>query len=72
MQVFVPVAGATLVWWLNERSKRAWEAYKRREQSYSELLTTLRGFYELTEDPDPLNPASLISSPAVGSTPRMT
>ena len=54
LQVFVPVTAAALAWWLTERSRRRWEAYKRREESYAELLTTLRGFYIGTKEPDAL------------------
>jgi ABC-type multidrug transport system fused ATPase/permease subunit len=42
----VPVIVATVVWFLNERSKRAAEAYERKEQKYSALIEALQGFYE--------------------------
>ena len=32
-------------WYLNERSKRVYEEYKRKEERYSELIRTLKGFY---------------------------
>ena len=40
--ILVVVAG----WYLTEKSKRKWEAYKRKEDNYRELIRTLNGFYE--------------------------
>ncbi|MFQ3245806.1 MAG: hypothetical protein ACI9SP_002454 [Arenicella sp.] len=41
----VPVFSAIVAWLVNEWRKRLWEEYKRKEDSYSELLRCLRGFY---------------------------
>jgi len=48
----IPVIGAVLafvsslvIWCLNERSKRIYEEYKRKEEKYSGLIRSLRGFY---------------------------
>jgi hypothetical protein len=41
----IPLVGAIVAWILNERSKRAWEHYQRKETNYKELLRCLRGFY---------------------------
>jgi len=42
---------ATVVTWLfNERRKRAWEEYVRKEDNYKKLLSVLRGFYVTTQD----------------------
>jgi len=43
---------AIILWFLNERSKRQTEEYKRKEESYKELLSTLRGFYVETKNTD--------------------
>ena len=48
--IALPALSALVVWWLNERSKRAWEEYRRKEESYRELLRCLRGFYAATAD----------------------
>ena len=37
--------GSFVIWYLNERSKRVYEEYKRKEVKYSELIRSLRGFY---------------------------
>lgn len=34
-----------VTWCLNERSKRIYEEYKRKEGKYSELVRSLKGFY---------------------------
>ena len=34
-----------ITWSLNERSKRIYEEYKRKEEKYSKLIRALRGFY---------------------------
>lgn len=53
INILIPVIGAALAligvlltWYLNERSKRIYEEYKRKEEKYSELIRSLRGFYE--------------------------
>jgi len=54
MTQIITIVGSVLVvvigWYLNERSKRKWEAYKRKEDSYKELIRTLEGFYQ--DNPD--------------------
>lgn len=52
LNVLIPVIGGVLVliggfltWYLNERSKRVYEEYKRKEEKYSALIRSLRGFY---------------------------
>lgn len=46
LAVLVPLLSAVVAWFVNERSKRAWEEYTRKEQHYSALLHALRGFYQ--------------------------
>ena len=41
----IAVIGSLLIWWLNEKSKRIYEEYKRKEERYSGLIRSLRGFY---------------------------
>ena len=50
--ILIPVIGAVIAfvsglvtWYLNERSKRIYEEYKRKEEKYSGLIRSLRGFY---------------------------
>lgn len=45
---------AILVWWLNERSKRQYDEYIRREKRYSALLQCLKGFYVGSSNPQKL------------------
>jgi Pyruvate/2-oxoacid:ferredoxin oxidoreductase delta subunit len=52
LNILIPVIGGVLAlisgfvtWYLNERSKRVYEEYKRKEEKYSELIRSLRGFY---------------------------
>ncbi len=45
LKVSVPVFVAVVGWLLNERSKRQWERYKRKEDRYVALLDKLKGFY---------------------------
>ena len=52
LNVLIPIIGGVLAliggfvtWYLNERSKRVYEEYKRKEEKYSELIRSLRGFY---------------------------
>ncbi len=53
--VILTLIGGFVTWYLNEQSKRIYEEYKRKEERYSELIRSLRGFYvdsfskELTE-----------------------
>jgi hypothetical protein len=44
MAIAVPLFVAVVVWVLNERSRRAWEEYRRKEERYRELLRTVQGF----------------------------
>ncbi len=52
VNLFISVIGAVVVltsaivtWCLNEKSKRKFEEYKRKEVKYSALIRSLRGFY---------------------------
>ena len=52
MRILIPVIvgiialiGGFVTWCLNERSKRIYEEYKRKEEKYSNLIRSLRGFY---------------------------
>jgi len=49
--IVAPLFLAILAWHLNERAKRKWEEYGRKEERYKELLRTLKGFYVTTPDP---------------------
>lgn len=42
--VIFTVTGGFVTWYLNERSKRIYEEYKRKEDRYSELIRSLKGF----------------------------
>jgi len=48
--IAAPVFLAIIAWYLNERAKRKWEEYGRKEERYKELLRTLKGFYLTTHD----------------------
>ena len=50
LKFFVPLLGAVAAWFLNERRRRAWEEYLRKEERYRELLRTLTGFYDYAAD----------------------
>ena len=52
VNILIPVIVAVIAfvsglvtWYLNERSKRIYEEYKRKEEKYSGLIRSLRGFY---------------------------
>lgn len=45
LKIFIPLIGAIVAWFANERRKRMWEEYKRREDRYQELILSLKGFY---------------------------
>ena len=52
VNTLIPVIGAAILffsglvtWYLSERSKRIYEEYKRKEEKYSSLIRSLRGFY---------------------------
>ena len=46
----IAFASALVTWCLNEKSKRSYEEYKRREDKYSGLIRSLRGFYVSSEN----------------------
>jgi Pyruvate/2-oxoacid:ferredoxin oxidoreductase delta subunit len=50
MKFFLPIAGGVIAWFVNERRKRAWEEYQRKEEKYKELIRTVKGFYVETQD----------------------
>jgi PAS domain-containing protein len=52
LKFFVPLVGAVIAWVLNERRRRTWEEYLRKEERYRELLRTLTGFYDHAADSD--------------------
>ena len=52
LKFFVPLLGAVAAWFINERRRRAWEEYLRKEERYRELLRTLPGFYTYAGDPE--------------------
>ncbi|MDP2923223.1 MAG: hypothetical protein Q8O30_05825 [Candidatus Omnitrophota bacterium] len=43
--LIITLSGGFLTWYLNERSKRIYEEYKRKEEKYTELIKNIRGFY---------------------------
>ena len=49
-KIALPALAAIVAWFFNERSKLAWEQYKRKEENYKELLRCLKGFYVATQD----------------------
>lgn len=53
LKFFIPLAGAVVAWFLNERRRRSWEEYLRKEERYRELLRTLVGFYDHSASPEP-------------------
>jgi Pyruvate/2-oxoacid:ferredoxin oxidoreductase delta subunit len=50
LQFFLPLFGGVIAWFFNERRKRAWEEYQKKEERYRELLRTIKGFYIETAD----------------------
>lgn len=48
--ILIGLFGAILTWYLNERSKRSFEEYKRKEERYTELIKSLKGFYSTDFD----------------------
>ena len=52
LKIMIPIIVAIVVWLLNERSKRQWEEYKRKEDRYFNLVESLKGFYVNTEPTD--------------------
>jgi len=51
LKFFLPLAGAVAAWLLNERRRRSWEEYLRKEERYRALLRSLSGFYNHSADP---------------------
>ena len=49
-KIAFPALAAIVAWFFNERSKLAWEQFKRKEEHYKELLRCLKGFYASTQD----------------------
>ena len=49
IKFFLPLAGAVVAWFVNERRKRIWEAYKRKEERYTNLIRSLKSFYKATK-----------------------
>jgi hypothetical protein len=45
LKFFLPLSGAAIAWFWNERRKRAGEEYSRKEKKYEALVEALRGFY---------------------------
>jgi len=50
--VVLMVAAGVFTWGLNEKSKRRFEDYVRREARYVELVRSIRGFHAQSEDRD--------------------
>ncbi len=50
----LPLFGAVIAWFANEKHKRLADQYQRKETSYKELLRSLRGFYVDAEGADDL------------------
>ncbi len=48
--IVVPLAGGIIAWGLNERSKRKWKRYLRKEDRYRGLLKSISGFYASSQD----------------------
>lgn len=46
----LPAAGAVWAWLSNERRRRVWRDYQRKEQRYRQLMRSLRGFYVADAD----------------------
>jgi hypothetical protein len=45
LKFFLPLAGAAVAWFWNERRKRIAEEYERKEAKYAALIESLQGFY---------------------------
>ena len=48
--VTVPLLAAVFAWYMAETGKLQWEQYKRKEESYKQLLVSSPGFYVSTFD----------------------
>ena len=51
-KIVFPLLIAILVWYLNASNKLEWEQYQRKENNYTELIKSIRGFYASTSDSD--------------------
>ncbi len=45
LELSIPLLVAVVAWFVNERRKRAWDEYQRKEANYKGLLGASRGFY---------------------------
>lgn len=52
LKFFIPLLGAVIAWFVNERRRRAAEEYLRKEERYRELLRAMTGFYAHSSDPE--------------------
>jgi Pyruvate/2-oxoacid:ferredoxin oxidoreductase delta subunit len=50
MKLFLPLMGGVVAWYFNERRKRSWEEYIRKEENYKSLIYTSRAFYVGSQD----------------------
>lgn len=48
--LFLPLVGGVIAWYANERRKRQWEEYVRKEENYKTLITSMKGFYVESHD----------------------
>jgi Pyruvate/2-oxoacid:ferredoxin oxidoreductase delta subunit len=48
--IFLPLMGGVIAWYANERKKRQWEEYVRKEENYKVLIRSIKGFYADTHD----------------------
>lgn len=53
--VAISLLSIPLSWFLNEKSKRVYEEYKRKEQRYAELIKSINGFYVDSHDSRQVN-----------------
>jgi hypothetical protein len=49
LNFFLPLGGAVIAWFWNERKKRAWDEYQRKESNYKELILAMKGLYPSTD-----------------------
>lgn len=52
LKFFIPLIGGVFAWFINERRKRNWEEYQRKESNYKILISSLRGFYTSSSNSD--------------------
>jgi hypothetical protein len=50
-KIAFPALAAVVAWYWNERTKLVAEQFRRKEESYKELIRCLRGFYADSQDP---------------------